>query len=536
MVLNNNKKIEIFDSTLRDGAQSEGINFSLEDKLSIAKALDEFGIDVIEAGNPGSNPKDLEFFSRANETNLSTRLAAFGATRRKNCALQDDVNINSIASAGTSIVTIFGKSSKLHVTKILNTTSEENLKMIGDTVAYFVNLGKRVIYDAEHFFDGYKADAEYAIKTLSAAAANGADTLVLCDTNGGSFPFEVYDIVQTVISNFPDEIIGIHCHNDSSFAEANTVMAVKAGARHIQGTFIGYGERCGNTNLAAVIPSLQLKMGYNCVPEDRLQTLTKTAHKIADISNISLARFMPYVGESAFTHKAGMHADGVLKIHSSFEHIDPDTVGNTRKFVLSEIAGRNAVVNKLHKYFPDLTKENPKISDILNIIKSMELEGYQLEGAEATFLLIAYKTLGLYTPQYELVGYKTITEVPSEETLSATAVVKVKVMDKYQLTCAQGDGPVNALDTALRNALEVFYPTLSEISLIDYKVRVLDSKEATAAKVRVLITSTDGIDIWSTVGVSTNLIEASFKALTDSIEYKIMSDKKIITNGKNTKK
>ncbi|HEY8419650.1 MAG TPA: citramalate synthase [Clostridia bacterium] len=526
------KVIEIFDSTLRDGAQSEGINFSIEDKLEIVKTLDAFGVAYIEAGNPGSNPKDLEFFQRVKELNLKSVLVAFGSTRRKDIKPEEDKLLASLLAADTSTVAIFGKSWKLHVTEIINTTPEENLNMIRDTVSYLKSKGKRVIYDAEHFFDGYKADPEYAIETLKAACAGGAEILVLCDTNGGCFPHEIYDITKKVVELFKDVKIGIHCHNDTSCAEANSIMAVKAGATHVQGTFIGYGERCGNANLSSIIPSLQLKLGYQCVSQEKMAMLTATARKIAEISNITLAQFLPYVGSSAFTHKAGMHADGVLKVRESFEHINPECVGNERRFILSEIAGRNAVVNRIRKYFPELTKDNPKVTDILNKIKEMEREGYQFESADASFLLIVYKALGLYSPQFELISYNTITQVPSEEMLSATAVVKIKVMDKYELTCSQGDGPVNALDMALRKALEVFYPSLSKMSLIDYKVRVLDSQAATAAKVRVLITSTDGSEVWTTVGVSTNIIEASFKALVDSLEYKLMMDKNIIPNGK----
>lgn len=524
--------IEIFDSTLRDGAQSEGINFSIEDKLEIVKTLDAFGIKYIEAGNPGSNPKDLEFFQKVKELNLNSTLVAFGSTRRKNIKAEEDQNIASLLTADTSTVAIFGKSWKLHVTEIINTTPEENLNMIKDTVSYLKGKGKKVIYDAEHFFDGYKDDADYALQTLNAAYEGGAEVLVLCDTNGGCFPHEISEITKVVVDKFKDVKIGIHCHNDNSCAEANSISAVQAGALHVQGTFIGYGERCGNANLSSIIPSLQLKLGYSCIAEDKISLLTDTAKKIAEISNIPLSQFLPYVGSSAFTHKAGMHADGVLKVSHSFEHINPETVGNERKFILSEIAGRNALVNKIRRYFPELTKDSPKVVDILNRIKELEYEGYQFESAEATFLLIVYKALGLYTPQFELISYKTMTQVPSEEMLSATAIVKIKVLDKCELTCSQGDGPVNALDIALRKALEVFYPSLAKMSLIDYKVRVLDSKAATAAKVRVLITSTDGNDVWSTVGVSTDLIEASFKALVDSIEYKIMTDKKIIPNGK----
>lgn len=521
--------VEIFDSTLRDGAQSEGINFSVEDKLNVVKTLDEFGVSFIEAGNPGSNPKDIEFFQRAAKLSLKhAKLVAFGSTRRKDITADQDPNVVSLLNAGTDWIALFGKSSKFHVTDIINTTPEENLNMIKDTVKFFVDKGKKVVFDAEHFFDGYKYDPDYALSSLNAAVEGGACVLALCDTNGGTFPDEVYELTALVAQSFPSVNIGIHCHNDTATAEANSIMAVKAGARHVQGTFIGFGERCGNANLSAIIPSLQLKLGYHCVPDTNMTELTNTANKIADISNIALEKFMPYVGHSAFTHKAGMHADGVIKASHSFEHINPERVGNERRFVMSEMAGRTAVLNKLTRYFPHLNKDSEEVKGILNKIKEMEHKGYQFESAEATFLLVVYKTLGLYKPLFDLISYKTITEQPSEQHLSATAIIKIKVSGKAQLTSAQGDGPVNALDIALRQCLEVFYPEVSRISLIDYKVRVLDSKSATAARVRVLITSTDGTDTWTTVGVSTDIITASFKALTDSIEYRLLTDGKVL--------
>ena len=518
-------KIEIFDSTLRDGAQGEGITFSVSDKLNIVRTLDEFGIAYIEAGNPGSNPKDLEFFKKVKDLKLSSaKLCAFGSTRKKDTRPEEDANIVSLLQAETGVVVIFGKSWDLHVTKILKTTLDENLAMIRDTVAFFKAHGKEVIYDAEHFFDGYKADRSYAIASLKAAVEGGADLLCLCDTNGGTFPDVIGSITKEICSKFPIRI-GIHCHNDSGLAVANSLMAVEAGAVHVQGTFIGFGERCGNANLSSIIPNLQLKSDFLCVPEDRMHFLTDTAREIAEISNVILASSSPFVGSSAFAHKGGMHIDGVTKVSRSFEHVDPETVGNERRFLMSEVSGRSTIITRIQKVDPTLTKDSPETREIMAKLKELEHEGYQFEGAEASFELLIRKLLGRYKPFFALDEYKIICEQPfSSEGFSSSAMIQIKVSGEKEITASQGDGPVNAIDRALRKALMVFYPRLGEVRLTDYKVRVLEPQAATAAKVRVLIETTDGDDIWTTVGVSTDIIDASWIALVDSIEYKFTKD------------
>jgi 2-isopropylmalate synthase len=518
------RKVDIFDSTLRDGAQAEGISFSVEDKLKIVRTLDDLGVDYIEAGNPGSNPKDIEFFERMRNVKLkNARLAAFGSTRRRDITVEEDNNVQSLLSAGTPVIVIFGKSWDFHVTNVIKTTLEENLNMIRETVAFFKKRKKEVIFDAEHFYDGYKANAEYAMKALQAAAEGGADCLVLCDTNGGSFPSEIFEITKKVTESF-DVKIGVHAHNDSGMAVANSIMAVEAGASHVQGTYLGYGERCGNANLSTIIPNLQLKKGITCLPEDRMVKLTHAARKIAEISNITMNERDPYVGNSAFAHKGGMHIDGVAKASKSFEHVDPDLVGNKRRFLMSEVAGRRTILDKIREICPSVTKQSPETEAIINRLKELEHQGYQFEGAESTFELVIRKQLGKYRPFFELEAFKLITEQPSPSAPSASALIKVKVDGKSEITAAEGDGPVHALDRALRKALEVFYPELSSVHLTDFKVRVIDSESATAAKVRVLIESTDGESVWTTVGVSTDIIEASWIALVDSIEYKLIKD------------
>ncbi len=517
--------IEVFDSTLRDGAQAEGISFSIEDKVNIVRALDELGVKFIEAGNPGSNPKDLEFFRRAKEMNLkNSSLVAFGSTCRKGTKACEDANVNALLTADTKYVAIFGKCWDMHVTDIINTTLEENLRMIEDTVSFLKGQSKVVIFDGEHFFDGYKANPEYAVNALEAAVKGGADRLVLCDTNGGSFPSFVYKVTKEMVERFSVPI-GIHCHNDGGMAVANSIAAVEAGAVQVQGTFLGFGERCGNANLCTTIANLQLKEGKKCIPEENMGLLTSTANNIAEIANIILQANEPYVGASAFAHKAGMHADGVIKASNSFEHINPEVVGNERRFLVSEIAGRTAIVKKINKLFPELDKNSPEIRDIMERLKVLEFEGYQFEGADSSFELVVRRRLQKYEPFFELVNYKVMIENPYEDGCSATATLKLKVGKETRLVSAQGDGPVHALDLALRQALVEFYPTLEKAQLIDYKVRVLDSREATAAKVRVLITSSDGKMTWSSVGVSTDIIEASWIALVDSIEYKLLSDR-----------
>lgn len=517
-------KVFIFDSTLRDGAQADGISFSVEDKVKVVKALDEIGVDYIEAGNPMSNPKDMEFFDRIAHLELSqARIVAFGSTRKSNISPQEDAGLKALEKAGTSTVAIFGKCWDFHVTDIIETSLEENLNMIRDSVAYLKSLGKEVIFDGEHFFDGFKNNSEYAMQCLAAAAEAGADCIVLCDTNGGTFPSEVHDITRKAVDTF-STAIGIHCHNDCGMAVANSQMAVEAGARHVQGTFIGYGERCGNANLSTIIPNLQLKRKMECIPEASIPRLTMIALTIAEISNISLNKREPYVGRCAFTHKGGMHVDAVNKTPQSFEHIDPEAVGNRRIFLTSEVAGRGAVISKIQKVSPELTKDSPETTRIIKRLKELEHAGYQFEAAESSFELIIRKELGKYRPLFELVSFKVIGEQPYREGLSATALIKIIVDGKEEITAAEGEGPVNALDKALRKALEVFYPEIAQVYLIDYKVRVLDGKSASASKVRVLIESTDGKDTWASVGVSRDIIEASWLALVDSVEYKLIKD------------
>jgi len=518
------KMIDIFDSTLRDGAQAEGISFSVEDKLKIVKALDDLGIAYIEAGNPGSNPKDIEFFERMKTITLkSAKLTAFGSTRRKNISVEEDKNVQPLLDAGTPVVTIFGKAWDFHVTEIIRTTLEENERMVLETLSFFKKMGKEVIFDAEHFFDGYIANPEYAFRVLKAAVEGGADCLVLCDTNGGCFPNTVYEVVKKVRETFKIKI-GIHAHDDCGMAVANSIMAVEAGAEHVQGTYIGFGERCGNANLSTVIPNLQIKKGLYCITEDKLRDLTYTARKIAEISNISLNRRMPYVGNSAFAHKGGMHIDGVSKATASFEHIDPELVGNKRRFLMSEVSGRNTILEKIRELNPSIDKNSSETETIINKLKELEHQGYQFEGAESTFELVIRKQLGKYKPFFELEKFKLMTEQPTQNGSSASALIKVKVDGKSEITAAEGIGPVHALDRALRKALEVFYPELSNVYLTDFKVRVIDSQKATAAKVRVLIESTDGETSWTTMGVSTDIIEASWIALVDSIEYKLLKE------------
>lgn len=518
------RKIEIFDSTLRDGAQAEGISFSVEDKIRIVTALDALGISYIEAGNPGSNPKDLEFFQRVKELKLKhARLTAFGSTRRPGIRAEEDSNIQSLLQADTPSIAIFGKSWDLHVTDIIKTTLEENLAMIKETIAYLKSKGKEVIYDAEHFFDGYKSNPEYAMKALKAAEEGGADWLVLCETNGGAFPEEVYEITQQVSAGFKVPV-GIHCHNDCGMAVANSIMAVSAGATQVQGTYIGFGERCGNVNLSTVIANLQVKRDYQCILEEQLVNLTATARKVADISNINMNEREPYIGNSAFAHKGGMHIDGVIKLSHSFEHINPTRVGNQRRFLMSEVSGKTTILGKIQKINPQINKDSKVTQEIIDKLKELEHQGYQFEGAESTFELLIRKLLGKYKPFFELVHYKIMGEQPCKTGDSSSALVKVRVDGIEEITVAEGNGPVNALDKALRKALEVFYPVLKEVHLSDYKVRVVDPKDTTAAKVRVVIESTDGVNVWNTVGVSTDIIQASWIALVDSIEYKLLKE------------
>ena len=513
------KRIEIFDSMLRDGAQGEGVAFSVIDKLNIVKALDAFGVDYIEAGNPGSNPKDIEFFQLVHDLKLKhAKLCAFGSTCRKGKVPQEDSNVLSLIDAHTDVVAIFGKTWDLHVLKVLNTTLEENLRLVRDTVAYFKQAGKEVIFDAEHFIDGYKANADYSMQVLQAADEAGADVLCLCDTNGGATPEHIHDMVAKVCKAFPKQRVGIHCHNDIGCAVACSMSAVEAGAVQVQGTFIGIGERCGNADLSTLVPNLQLKMGLKCAGE--LTMLRDTASKLSEICNKRLDRNKPYVGESAFAHKGGMHIDGVAKVSRSFEHVPPESVGNARRFLMSEVSGRTTVLAKIAAIAPELSKDSPEVAQIVQTTKEMEHNGYQYESADASFELMALKILGRYHQHFKLGMYRTSGEFPHpDENQSASAMLSVTVGDQQETTATIGNGPVHALDTALRKALKVFYPQLNKVRLVDYKVRVLTGKAATASRVRVLIESSDGELDWTTTGVSTDIIAASWEALSDSIEY-----------------
>lgn len=517
----------MFDSTLRDGSQGEGISYSVQDKLNIVRALDELGIDFIEAGNPGSNPKDMEFFAEAKKLQLkNSKLVAFGSTRRKDNSAVEDVNLQSILSAGTDFVCIFGKSWDFQVTDIIHATLAENLEMIRDSVSYLTKRGKQVIYDAEHFFTGYKENPEYAMKTLQAAVDGGAVCLNLCETKGGAMPGECSRITGAVVEKFGKAAsIGIHTHNDSGLAVANSLLAVEAGATHVQGVLLGFGERTGNANLSTIIADLQLKMGYECIPPENMKMLTPICKRIAEITNISLEPGMPYVGGNAFAHKAGMHIDAVIKNPAAYEHIPPEMVGNERTFLMSEVAGRSLVFEKIQTFDSSITKNSPIVAEIVKKVKEMEFHGYQFEGADGSFELLVRKAIGKYQPFFNLHYYKTSGEFPRiSDGQCAFAQVKLDVDGADVVTAGEGDGPVNALDVALRKALEEFYPSVKQIHLTDYKVRVLDGKTATASSVRVLIESSDGTDDWTTIGVSSDVMEASYLALVDSFEYKLIKD------------
>ncbi len=517
------RKIEILDTTMRDGAQARGIAFSVGDRMRLCRVLDEFGISLIEAGNPTSNPKEAEFFQRAKTLNLKqARLAAFGSTRHKSMAVEADPSVQALLGAETEVVVIFGKAWDLHAERVLGVSLSQNLDLIFETVDYFCRQGRQVIFDAEHFFDGHGCNPDYAMNVLQAAHDGGAWRLVLCDTNGGQLPQQVAEAAAKVGGRYPG-MVGIHCHDDIGMAVANSVSAVVAGAVQVQGTFLGFGERCGNANLSAIIPTLQLKLGCACVPQASMEQLTHTARAVAEIANVALDDRLPYVGHNAFAHKGGMHIDGVMKAPESFEHMNPSAVGNERTFLLSEVAGRSALANRLQAMFPGIDRNAPAITELTKRLKELEHEGFQFEGADGSFEVLARKYLAPYKPFFKVEYYKFIGEDEDRETgLSAYGTVKVDVEGRKQVTGGEGDGPVHALDQALRRALETFYPVLSTVHLTDYKVRVLDTRAATAARVRVIIETTDGEREWSTVGVSTNVINASMQALVDSMEYKLL--------------
>lgn len=513
-------QVYIYDTTLRDGTQREGISLSLEDKLKITKKLDEFGVHYIEGGWPGSNPKDAEYFRRAMAMGLkNAKITAFGSTRRKNSSCEEDANLKALMEADTPAVTLVGKSWDLHVEDVLNTTMEENLAMIADSVKYCKEHGREVIYDAEHFFDGYKANPEYAIATIKAAALAGADSVVLCDTNGGSLPWEVQGIVEKVKKEVGETPIGIHTHDDTGCGVANSLAAVVAGARQVQGTINGYGERVANANLCTIIPDLQLKMGYECVPPENLAQLRELSRFVSEIANLEHDDHWPYVGASAFAHKGGLHIAAMLRNELSYQHIDPTLVGNERRTVVSELSGRGTVIEKAEDF--GLNSSKQLADKVLQEIKVMEAKGFTFESAEASVELMLYRAQPSYVPAFELQDMMVVMQ-QRRGRASAEATVKVRVGPKMMHTAASGNGPVNALDKALRKALVDVYPKLSAVKLVDYKVRILDSDNATAATTRVLIDTRMGSKLWSTVGASANIIEASWIALADSMEYAIM--------------
>jgi len=520
-------KIKIYDTTLRDGAQAEGVSFSSTDKIRIARSLDEMGFDYIEGGNPGSNPKDIEFFKQVKKVRWRcAKITAFGSTRRPKTKPAQDKNLNAALRAGVPVITIFGKTSPLHVRDVLKTSLEENLEMIASTLEYLKKKGREIIYDAEHFFDGYKENPEYALKTLEAAQSSRASVIVLCDTNGGTLPHELADIIRDVRERI-DLPLGIHTHNDSGMALANTIMAVREGIVHVQGTINGYGERCGNADLCSIIPTLSLKMGYETLGK-KIARIQELSFFVSELANLVPDNRQPYVGSSAFAHKGGMHVDAVRKNTKTFEHIEPSLVGNRRRILISELSGGGSVLSKAKEFNIDIEKNTPEMRKVLRHLKKLEHEGYQFEVADGSFELFIRRIKGERRKFFRLEGFHVSVEKwqKNRDTsqLISEATIKVSVKGKKEHTASEGDGPVNAMDSALRKALIKFYPTLSEMHLSDFRVRVLDAKEGTAAKVRVLIESRDAKDTWNTIGVSENIIEASWQALVDSIEYKLLKD------------
>ncbi|MDO4535543.1 MAG: citramalate synthase [Clostridium perfringens] len=516
-------KVYIFDSTLRDGSQAKGVSFSVLDKIKIVKKLDDLGIDYIEAGNPSSNPKDREFFKEATKLSLrNSKLCAFGSTRKPNIKVEEDKNLNEIINSKVNVICIFGKSWDFHVTDIIKTSLEENIEMIRESITYLVSLGKEVIFDAEHFFDGYKNNPSYALEVISTAKESGARWIVLCDTNGGTMPNEIQEITRFLIQDLKFNNLGVHFHNDSGVAVANSIVAVNEGVRHIQGTFNGLGERCGNANLSTIIPNLNIKMDFKTIPDNNLKFLSSTYRYICEVSNIVPNEREAYVGNYAFAHKGGMHIDAINKNTRSFEHIHPNLIGNKRDILMSEVSGRSTIVKSLNKVNSNINKDSYETRVIMEKLKKLEHEGYEFEGADGSFELLVRKELNVFKPSFELIEYKMVKDAPSASNYSATAVVKIMVNGVREIAAADGNGPVNALDKALRRSLSVFYDDIKNMYLTDYKVRVISEDKATSAKVRVMIESTDGQNTWTTVGVSHDIIEASWKALVDSVEYKLL--------------
>jgi 2-isopropylmalate synthase len=537
MTLNESNQIWIYDTTLRDGSQREGLSLSLEDKLRIAKELDQLGIPFIEGGWPGANPKDVQFFWQLKEEPLKqAEVVAFCSTRRPNTTADADPMLQAILAAGTRWVTIFGKSWDLHVTEGLNTTLDENLAMIEDTIEYLRSQGRRVIYDAEHWFDGYKHNRDYALKTLLVALNAGAEWLVLCDTNGGTLPHEVGQIVRDVVevigvdkgekSNpFPIPQLGIHTHNDSETAVANAIAGVREGVQMVQGTINGYGERCGNANLCSLIPNLQLKLGYPCIQDEQLARLTQSSRLISEVVNLAPDDHAPFVGRSAFAHKGGIHVSAVERNPLTYEHMPPEQIGNQRRIVISDQSGLSNVLAKARSFGHELDKQDPTCRQILGRLKELESEGYQFEAAEASFDLLMRDALGYRQQPFELKGFQVHCDMlqgTNVDYRNAVATIKVTVNGEDILEAAEGNGPVSALDAALRKALKNFYPEIAQFQLTDYKVRILDGGAGTSAKTRVLVESSNGQQRWTTVGVSPNILEASYQAVVEGIEYGLL--------------
>lgn len=515
--------VELYDTTLRDGAQYEGISLSVNDKLAIARKLDQLGVHYIEGGWPGSNPKDAEFFVRARDLDLShATITAFGSTRRAKINVEQDPNIQALIDSGASVLTLVGKAWDLHVKDVLGTSLEENLAMVKDSIAYLKDQGKRVFFDAEHFFDGFRENRDYALATVRAAADAGAECVVLCDTNGGTLPSHISDIVTLVRGETPVSL-GIHTHNDADTAVAGTLAAVQAGAVQVQGTINGYGERCGNANLLSVIANLKLKLGIDCVSQEQLESLTEASRYVAEVANMPHLPSHPYVGASAFTHKGGLHAQAVSKVERSYQHIPPESVGNAKRVLVSELSGRSNIMYKVKELDMGVELDSKAAAQLLEAVKQRENEGFQYEGAEASFELLVRRMAPEFQRPFQLVDFVTMVEGRAQEQgdgeVKSQVMLKVRVGEEVMHTAADGDGPVNALDNALRKALLGFYPSLERVKLVDYKVRVVNQGHGTGSVVRVLIESTDGQDSWNTVGASENIIEASWMALSDSLEY-----------------
>lgn len=518
-------RVWLYDTTLRDGTQAEDVSFLVADKIRIAQKLDELGIDYIEGGWPGSNPKDIAFFKDVRKVKLHhAKVAAFGSTRRAKVTPDKDNNIRTLIQAEPDTVTIFGKTWDFHVREALRISLEENLELINDSLAYLKQHVGEVVYDAEHFFDGYKANPEYALKTLEAAAQANVDCIVLCDTNGGSMPFEVAEIVKVVKKRIKTPL-GIHTHNDGECAVANSLVAVENGVVHVQGTINGFGERCGNANLCSIIPALKLKMGRECISDEQLRSLRQVSRTIFELANLVPNKHQAYVGNSAFAHKGGVHVSAIQRHPETYEHIRPEKVGNMTRVLVSDLSGRSNILVKAEEFNVNIDSKDPVTLEILERIKELENQGFQFEGAEASFELLMRRALGSLRSFFSVIGFRVIdTKRHEDEMPSSEATVQVKVGGRIEHTAAEGNGPVNALDNALRKALEQFYPHLREMKLYDYKVRVLPAGKGTASMTRVLIESGDKSGRWGTVGVSDNIIDASYQALVDAIQYKLLRD------------